>query len=154
MNLKDLAIVIWACARIKLPKSSNLPTQLNARANFVLIDCIQNQFLFNWKAEQAYDSLSNFENVSATLNEDMNSVLGSDALHEKHKDQDYQMVSQITNEQYEDEPILEQDLGAESVLTESNEDTTTFSHLNSQAFGMIYWGLAKIMRNPRQKFHK
>ena len=149
MNLKDLAIVIWACARIKLPKSSNLPIQLNSRANFVLLDCIQNQFLFNWKAEPVKDSLSNFENVSATLNEDMNSVLGSDALHEKHKDQDYQMVSQITNEQYEEEPILEQDHGAESVFSESNEDTTTLSHLNSQAFGMIYWGLAKIMRNPR-----
>ena len=84
MNLKDLAIVIWGCARIKLPKSSNLPTQLNARANNVLLDCIQNQFLFNWKAEPSKDSLSNFENVGATLTEDMNSVLGSDALHEKH----------------------------------------------------------------------
>ena len=92
--------------------------------------------------------------MNATLNEDMNSVLGSDALHEKHKDQDYHLISQITNEQYEEDPILDQDQGAESTVIESNEDTTTLSHLNSQAFGMIYWGLSKIMQNPRQKFHK
>lgn len=26
--------------------------------------------------------------------------------------------------------------------------------LNTQAFGMIYWGLSKMLHSPRQKFHK
>ena len=47
--MKDLAIVIWACARIKMPKESQLPVILNEKATTLLLSCIENHFLFDWK---------------------------------------------------------------------------------------------------------
>ena len=37
MSMKDLAITIWACARIKMPKDSQLPLILNEKACQLLV---------------------------------------------------------------------------------------------------------------------
>ena len=42
MDMKDLALVVWACARIKMPKDSELPQKLKTRANNALKDCVLN----------------------------------------------------------------------------------------------------------------
>jgi len=48
MTLKDLAICIWAAARIKMPKDSELPVLLNIKANDLLLENIEAKFNFNW----------------------------------------------------------------------------------------------------------
>jgi hypothetical protein len=48
MNIKDLALVIWAGARTKIPSSSKLPVILKIKADSLIKDCINNQFLFDW----------------------------------------------------------------------------------------------------------
>lgn len=40
MSLKDLSIVIWAAARIKLPKNSELSRHLKISAQNAILDCI------------------------------------------------------------------------------------------------------------------
>ena len=45
--LKNLALIIWSCARIKMP-DQELPKLLNERSNLLMHTCIRNQFLFDW----------------------------------------------------------------------------------------------------------
>ena len=43
---------------------------------------------------------------------------------------------------------------AETQEVQDSDDQSQKSYMNSQAFGMLYWSLAKIMGYPRTRFHK
>lgn len=57
MNIKDLALLTWSLARIKLPRGSELSIMAATRSHLILEDCIKNQFLFDWTNPSEQDSL-------------------------------------------------------------------------------------------------
>ena len=93
MDMKDLALVIWACARIKMPKDSELPNKLKVRADNALKDCVMNQFLFDWKLQDPKGS--DFDSLHNALDSDMRGVLGSDALHDQHTEHAFSKVTHV-----------------------------------------------------------
>ena len=48
MDLKDISLIVWACARIRVPADSPVPNLLENHATNLLKNCVTNQFLFEW----------------------------------------------------------------------------------------------------------
>jgi len=67
MTMKDLSLVIWACARIKLSRESELPSLLESKANTLLADCVSNQFMFDWSKQQGEFSEIGNEGMEESL---------------------------------------------------------------------------------------
>ena len=81
IQIKDLALLSWSLARIRLPPGSTLSKSVAMRADSILQDCVKNQFLFDWTSSGGTNSLAN------TFEQDLQKAHGSDTIHEKYMDQ-------------------------------------------------------------------
>ena len=61
--MKNLALITWASARIKMPKECELPVKLELKAKHTMDNCIKNSFLYDWnlKAAQKSKALADFQ---------------------------------------------------------------------------------------------
>lgn len=90
---------------------------------------------------------------------------------ENLKSQSLAKISHVNSLEYQDEEILRklekievsEDEQESSELSPQSSDPETAlepvgsnqpTYMNTQALGMMYWGLGKIAQQPRQKFHK
>lgn len=59
LSMKNLALLTWASARIKVPKSSPLSNLLLKKSIHSINLCTENSFLFNWMPEKSSSELPN-----------------------------------------------------------------------------------------------
>ena len=52
LSLKDLAVCVWACARLKVPRDCELAVLLNKKAQAVLLTQIESQFEFEFQPKK------------------------------------------------------------------------------------------------------
>lgn len=55
LSMKNLALMVWASARIRMPRDCELTGKLAQKATHQLEQCIQNSFLFDWKPQTQKD---------------------------------------------------------------------------------------------------
>jgi len=62
LSMKNLALITWSSARIKMPRECELPIKLELKAKFTLNNCIKSSFLYDWnkKALENNKALSEF----------------------------------------------------------------------------------------------
>lgn len=59
--MKELALVIWACARIKMP-NCDLSYNLYLRSRNLIKNCTENNYLFDWSYQGS--SKAKIQNVN------------------------------------------------------------------------------------------
>ena len=74
LSVKELAVLAWACGKLRVPQGHGLPLKLRSLATNIIADCTINEFHFNWnhRGDPVRDHLtSEIEGMSAHAVDDL-----------------------------------------------------------------------------------